>query len=176
MNTQHLDLGRLKKALIYASKTLLGGLICWYGLLCLGIDNPIWAVITVIIVSDADIQATLNSATARTINTTVGCAVGLATMLLFGYSPQAGVVAAGFTVFIVLLIHRYPSNWRLAPATVVILMDAGRLAADYHQGLFYALLRFGEIVVGCAVAIALAWVYSRIFAQGPQALDLGNQD
>ena len=174
MNTQRLD--RLKKAFIYATKTLLGGLICWYGLSFLGVDDPIWAVITVIIVSDADIRATLNSAMARTINTTVGCAVGMTTMLLFGYSPQAGLVAAGFTVFAILLIDKYPSNWRLAPATVVILMDAGRLAADYHQGIIYALLRFAEIIVGCAVAIALAWVYSRIFAHESQALDLGSQD
>lgn len=174
MDKLHLD--RLKKALIYASKTLLGGLICWYGLSFLGIDDPIWAVITVIIVSDANIRATLDSSTARMINTTVGCAVGMTTMLLFGYSPLAGLVAAGLTIFTILMIDKYPSSWRLAPMTVVILMDAGRLTADDHLAIIYGLLRFVEIIVGCAVAIALAWAYSRIFVYEAQPLDLSSQD
>jgi len=152
--------GRLGKALIYASKTLLGALICWYGLLFLGVANPIWAVITVMIVSDPDVTTTLNLAEARAINTAVGCAVGLVTMLLFGYSPEASLFAAAFTVFVIMLIDRYPANWRLAPATVIILMDAGRLATSHREEITYALLRLIEIAVGCAVAIALAGLYT----------------
>ncbi|GAB1583334.1 FUSC family protein [Phyllobacterium phragmitis] len=152
--------GRLRKALTYASKTLLGALICWYGLLLLGVANPIWAVITVMIVSDPDVTTTLNLAEARAINTAVGCAVGLATMLLFGYSPEASLFAAAFTVFVIMLIDRYPANWRLAPATVIILMDAGRLASSHREEITYALLRLVEIAVGCAVAIALAGLYT----------------
>lgn len=152
---------RLQKAFLYASKALIGCVIAWYGLQSLGIDNPIWAVITVMLVSDPDFNTTRELAQARIINTIIGCAVGLSMLLVFGYSPQLALVAMALTVLIVTSIPQYPTNWRLAPVTVLILMDAGRLAANHTQEVHYALLRGAEIGVGCVIAMILALIYSR---------------
>ena len=154
-----------QKSILYASKTFLGGAICWYGLTALGMPHPIWSVITVMIVSDPDLTTTRTLVAARIINTLVGCAVGLLAMLLFGYSPLVSLAAAAVTVLLITAIKDYPTNWRLAPVTVVILMDAGRLAANHRDQITYALLRAGEITIGCCVALFLAMLYTRLIVK-----------
>lgn len=157
-----MHLSHPEKALLYASKTLLGCLISWYGLQWAGIDHPIWAVITVLIISDPDVRTTLALSQARAINTAVGCAIGMITIWLVGYSPVASLFGAALTVFVILMIDRYPVNWRLAPATVVIVMDAGRYAETRNEELLLALTRLMEIALGCVVAISLAWIYTKL--------------
>ncbi|MGU3399665.1 FUSC family protein [Brucellaceae bacterium D45D] len=147
---------------LYASKTLLGCLICWFVLRWAGIDHPIWAVITVLIISDPDVRTTLFLAQARAINTAVGCLIGMMIIWLFGYSPLASLFGAAVTVFIILMIDKYPVNWRLAPATVVIVMDAGRYAQTRNEEMLLALSRLVEIALGSVVAIMLAWAYTRL--------------
>ena len=158
-----------QKSLLYASKTFLGGAICWYGLQALGMAHPIWAVITVMIVSDPDLTTTRTLVAARIINTLVGCAAGLTAMLVFGYSPLVSIMAAAVTVLLITAIKDYPTNWRLAPVTVVILMDAGRLASNHRDEITYALLRAGEITIGCCVALFLAMLYTRLLMRGKKA-------
>jgi len=163
MTNQHFSL--TQKSLFYSAKTLLGSGICWYGLTLLGMADPIWAVITVIIVSDADLSGTAVLAKARVINTAVGCVSGIVSLLLFGYSPLLSLVTAAVTVLFVTSLQYYPANWRLAPVTVVILMDAARQAVNKGEAIFYALTRTVEIGAGCAIALFLAFVFSRIAAK-----------
>ena len=150
------------KSFVYASKIFLAASICWYGLTLAGIENPIWAVITVMVVSDPSLKTTFGLAKVRVINTFVGCAVGLASILYFGYSPINMILTATFTVACVTFTSRYPVNWRLAPVTVVILMDAGRLAQTHEEEFHYVMMRVMEIGIGCAVALALAGVYTKL--------------
>ncbi|MFC5068194.1 FUSC family protein [Flaviflagellibacter deserti] len=153
----------IKRSLRYASKTLIGAAICWYGLKWAGISSPVWAEM---IVSDPDIATAAELAKARAVNTAVGCLVGLIVLLAFGYNPPAALIGAALTVMVVVLIDRYPANWRLAPATVIIVVDAGRLAQTHAEEISYALLRMVEIAVGCTVALCLAAIYTRWLALG----------
>lgn len=152
------------RALHYASQTLIGCIISWFVLRGAGIEHPIWSMMTVFIVSDPDIHTTLSLARVRALNTAVGCAVGMAMIWFFGYSPVLSLFAAAITVFFLVMIDNYPSNWRLAPATVIIIMDAGSAAQTRDQELWLALSRLGEITLGCAVALSVAWIYSRAIA------------
>jgi len=149
------------KPVIYAIKTLIGGMICWYGLLIFGVSNPIWAIITVVIVSDPDLTTAISLARMRVINTIVGCTIGLLCMVFFGYGTMLCLLAMAFTVFLVTSIDRYPVNWRLAPVTVVILMNAGKDAVSRHEEIRLALMRAGEIGFGCVVALGLAYGVKR---------------
>lgn len=162
-----------RKALLYASKTFLGATICWYGLQFCGIANPVWAVITVILISDPDLTTTFGLAKARTINTLVGCFFGLGSLLLFGYNPALTLLTVALTVLCVTLIEKYPANWRLAPATVIILMDASRGATSHQEEINYVLMRVGEIGAGSAVALILSALYTKyafkIFPPAPPA-------
>lgn len=151
-----------QKAVIYASKIFLASVICWYSLSWAGVANPIWSVITVLVVSDPNLSTTLGLSKVRAINTIVGCAFGITSIFLFGYSPLITITTAALTVLFVNGVSRYPANWRLAPVTVVILMDAGRLADNHAAELYYAWMRVSEIAVGCIVALGLAGIYTKL--------------
>jgi uncharacterized membrane protein YccC len=167
MLNRHFSLS--EKSLFYAVKTLLGSCICWYGTLALGIDNPIWAVISVIIVSDADLSGTATLAKVRVINTAVGCGTGLISLLFFGYSPLVCLLTASVTVLLITSLQYYPSNWRLAPVTVVILMNAAQQAGDKKEAILLALTRAAEIGIGCAIALILAFAFSHLAKKTPFA-------
>ncbi len=162
MYKDRLKLAFSHKSFIYASKVMIASLICWYGLILFGITNPIWAVITVFVVSDPDLNTTFGLAKVRGLNTIVGCTLGLASIFYFGYSPLVMILTAAFTVMLVMRVPRYPVNWRLAPVTVVILMDAGRLAQTHEEEFHYVMLRVMEIGIGSFVALALAGIYTKL--------------
>lgn len=169
----HARFSLTQKSLFYTTKTFLGGAFCWWVLTALHVPNPIWAVITVILVSDPDLSTAKSLVTARVVNTLVGCCIGLVALLLFGYSPLVAMLTASLTILLIMSIEHYPANWRLAPATVIILMDAGRLAHSHAEEIHYALLRASEIGLGCAVALVLALAYTRLFttAKAPPQQD-----
>ncbi|PZQ43432.1 MAG: FUSC family protein [Micavibrio aeruginosavorus] len=150
------------KSFRYSSKIFLASLICWYGLKLCGIENPIWSVITVFVVSDPNLHTTYDLARVRVLNTLVGCLFGLISIYLFGYTPLICLLTASFVVLVVNLIERYPVNWRLAPVTVVILMDAGRLAQSPAEELSYVMMRLLEIAVACVVALGLSVLYTKM--------------
>ncbi|PZP55362.1 MAG: FUSC family protein [Micavibrio aeruginosavorus] len=162
MYKDRLKLAISHKSFVYSSKVFIASLICWYSLTLMGIANPIWAVITVFVVSDPDLNTTFGLAKVRGLNTIVGCTIGLASIFYFGYSPLVMIMAAAFTVLFVMRVPRYPVNWRLAPVTVVILMDAGRLASTHEEELHYVMLRVLEIGVGSFVSLGLAGLYTRL--------------
>ena len=151
-----------RKYFLYSSKLFIAAFLSWYGLKIAGIDNPIWAVITVFVVSDPSLTTTLNLSKVRTINTLVGCLFGLLSIFVFGYSPLISIVTACLTVAFVTMIERYPVNWRLAPVTVIILMDAARLAQSRTEEFHYVIMRVMEIGVGSAIALILAGIYTWI--------------
>lgn len=152
------------RALLYASKTTIGCLICWNVLEYFGVEDPIWALLTILIVSDPDIHTTLDMARERGINTGVGCLVGVLTIFIAGYSPVVTLFAAAVTTFIVLVIDVYPVNWRLAPSTVIIVVDGARHAVTLNDEVVQTGMRLLEIAFGCIVAIGLAWIYTNVFA------------
>jgi len=147
-----------KKSLLYAVNVLVASSICWIGLVRLGIANPLWAIITVILVSDPDLSTILTLSKMRVINTLVGCAFGIVALMAFGYNPWISFCAAALIVVIVTSIENYPANWRLTPVTVFIVMNASKDAANHHDELKYALMRAGEILSGCLVALGVAFV------------------
>ncbi len=144
------------KSLLYPFNILIGSAICWYGLVLVGISNPIWSIITVILVSDPDLTTAITLARVRVINTIVGCVAALVSLLAFGYSPWSSFLTAAVIVLVVTSVEHYPANWRLTPVTVVIVMDASRKAMTYHDEMFNAIARAGEIAAGCAVALIIA--------------------
>lgn len=164
-----------QKSLLYASKTFIGAVACWAVLHLLGIANPIWAMITVVLVSDPDLNTARTLVAARVTNTIVGCAVGLTALLLFDFSLWIALGAAALTILIITSIEQYPTNWRLAPVTVLILFDAARHAATPQEEIHYALLRAFEIGLGSGVALALALIYTRIFSAPKAVIPTSNE-
>ncbi len=62
-----------------------------------------------------------------------------------------------------MLVQNYPANWRLGPATVVILMSAALSGQGQglHQELSLAMLRVIEVLIGSTVALIQSLIYGR---------------
>ena len=147
----------------YVLKVLLGALISWYGLIALGLPHPYWAIITICIASDPDWDTAVKVTTARFLNTLVGGAVGLSGVIYGGITPLTMFVCLAVTTILVTTIPRYPANWRLAPATVVIIMEVAVLEGrDRATEIHIAEQRVIQVFAGCVVALLLAWVFSAL--------------
>jgi uncharacterized membrane protein YccC len=148
-------------AWLYVLKILLGALIAWFGLEAMHIDRPYWAIITICIASDPDFETARTVALARFLNTLVGGAVGLTGVMIGGLRPVTMFVCLGITTALVTTIPKYPANWRLAPATVVIIMEVAAIEGTSRATeMRIAEQRLLQVCVGCLIVLALAWVFS----------------
>ncbi|EJN08809.1 FUSC family protein [Herbaspirillum sp. YR522] len=148
-----------KNALAYLVKILSGCLILWFGLRAVGIAEPYWAMISLIIVTEPDMTMAKANFRARVINTLSGCIVSCIALVIFGPTFLAMLVALTAAVIVAMLLQNYPSNWRLGPATVVILLSAAFTGNGLGEELHLALMRVGEVIIGSTVALLQTVVY-----------------
>jgi uncharacterized membrane protein YccC len=145
----------------YVGRILLGALIAWFGLEALGIERPYWAIITICIASEVDLASAVKATLARFLNTVVGGAVGLTGVMIGGLSTLTMFICLAIATALVTTIPKYPANWRLAPATVVIIMEVAAIeGASRAREIHIAEERLLQVFAGCAVALALAWGFS----------------
>ncbi|MDY7545200.1 FUSC family protein [Glaciimonas sp. CA11.2] len=148
-----------KNALLYLIKILTGSLISWYGLRAAGIAEPYWAMISLIVVTEPDITLAKTNFKARVINTINGAVVACLTLVILGPSFFSMLIALAISVLVAMFLHNYPANWRLGPATVVILMSAAVEGTGLNEELHLALLRVGEVLAGSSVALLQTLAY-----------------
>jgi uncharacterized membrane protein YccC len=72
------------------------------------------------------------------------------------------LIAMIVTVAIAMLWQRYPSNWRLGPITVVILLSAAFSGTGVNEELHHAFLRVAEVIIGSIVALLQGAVYVQV--------------
>lgn len=140
----------------YVSRIILGCTIVWFSLYFLPDDKKLFALISVIVVTEPDVALLLAAVKSRIVNTLTGCSLGL----LFIYiSPTfwSMLVAIGISVIISTSFKKYPASWKLAPVTVVLVMISS-IAQDitWHAAMNIALSRTGEILYGSMVAVLLS--------------------
>lgn len=148
-----------KNSLVYLVKILSGSLILWFGLRAIGFTSPYWAIISLIIVTEPDITQAKANFRARLINTLTGCVVACIALIIFGATFWAMLIALTGAVIIAMLWQNYPTNWRLGPATVVILMSAAFSGAGLHEEINLALLRVVEVIAGSTLALLQTVIY-----------------
>jgi uncharacterized membrane protein YccC len=150
-----------RNSLLYVFRIVLGCLIAWWVLGLLHIDKKEWALISVIIVSEPDFVNLRSNTIARVINTLSGCVVGLLFLLVTGVNFHSLIIAISASVLLSTSFPKYPSSWKLAPVTVVIVMVPSVMDHTPLRGaLIVALTRAGEVLTGCIVAFLLGLLFS----------------
>lgn len=142
----------------YALRILAGTSIVWFSLRQVHGVDPLWAVVSVIVVSEPRFQGVVTAFRTRMLNTVVGCAVALGFLELFGLSSWSILLAMAASVLVGSYLVSAHFVWRVAPTTVAIIMIPGFSEDSHHFALNAALLRTGETLYGCGVAIGVAWV------------------
>jgi uncharacterized membrane protein YccC len=147
----------------YAIRIFLGTTAVWLLLRSVSDTNAVWAVVSVIVVTEPHMQTAWLTLGSRVVYTVIGCTTGLIFLLLAG--PQVWVLplAVTVTVLICTYIVRLSSSWRLAPATAALIIASGVVEQSTRGGEGVALHRAGEVVLGCVVAFLVTWCMSKIW-------------
>lgn len=160
-----------ENALIYMSKLITGSLIVWYGLRAAGIPEPFWAMISVIVVTEPDLDVAKRNFRARVINTINGTIAAFLALWLFGATFFAALAAMTAATLVAMSVGRYPDNWRLAPNTTVILMSAALTGSGFADEMRLAMLRVAEVMAGSTVALLQTVVYGWIINRFVRSAD-----
>jgi uncharacterized membrane protein YccC len=149
-----------RNSLLYVFRIVLGCLIAWYLTNLLHMDKREWALISVVIVSEPDFGNLRSNTMTRVINTLSGCAVGLLFLLISGVNFLSLMLALTASILISTSFPKYPSSWKLAPVTVVIVMVPSIMQhAHLMDALKFALSRTLEVLIGCFVAFLLGLIF-----------------
>jgi uncharacterized membrane protein YccC len=143
----------------YAVRVLISGTIVWFLLEVVGHVDPLWGLISAVVVTDLKAQSAMANFVSRMLNTLIGCLTGLLFLRLLGDSAWVMLLAMAVAVIISADLVRVPISWRIAPITTAIVMTPAHLLHSPHAGLTAAIQRTGEVVVGSVVAVgvSLAW-------------------
>jgi uncharacterized membrane protein YccC len=150
-------LGRRLTGLRYAVRVLISGVIVWFLLGVVAHVDPLWGLISSVVVTDLKVQSAMTNFVSRMLNTLIGCVTGLVFLRLFGASAWVVLLAMALSVILSTDVVRVPISWRIAPITAAIVMTPAYLSHSPHAALTASLQRTGEVVVGSAVAVAVSF-------------------
>jgi uncharacterized membrane protein YccC len=148
----------------YAVRIFIGTTAVWLLLRSVGDAYAVWAVISVIVVTEPQMQTAWLTLGSRIVNPVIGCTTGLLFLLLVGPAIWALPLAVTATVLVCTNVVRLSASWRLAPATAALVIASGVVEESRLSGVGVALQRAGEVVLGCATAFLVTWCMSKIWA------------
>lgn len=146
----------------YAANVFLATTVLWIVVKLYGDSNPIWAISSMVATSDPQLKQSMATFRGRLINTLVGCAVGLL-FIFIGRTEWELPTALGLTVLVSSYLIRVSTMWRQAPITAAIVVAGSMQHHDKLGALESGAVRVGEVLFGCAVGIASAWLLSRLW-------------
>jgi uncharacterized membrane protein YccC len=160
-----------KNAILYIAKLFTGSTIVWFGLKSCGIDQPYWAMISLIVVTEPDVNLAKTNFNARLINTFNGTVVACLALVVLGPTFLAMLCALMLATLIAMSLQNYPANWRLAPNTAVVIMAAALTGNGLPEELKLAALRVVEVLTGSAVALFQSIVYGHLLKRWNLTID-----
>ena len=146
----------------YAVSIFIATTVLWILVKEYGDANPIWAVSSMVATSDPLMKQALSTFRGRILNTLLGCAIGLLFVAL-GHTEWQLPFAMAVTVLISSYFVRVPTMWRQAPITAAIVIAGGLQHHDKFTGIEQGLHRVAEVLFGCVVGIAVAWLMSKLW-------------
>jgi uncharacterized membrane protein YccC len=146
----------------YAVSIFIATTVLWILVKEYGDANPIWAISSMVATSDPQVKQALSTFRGRILNTVLGCGVGLLFVAL-GHTEWQLPFAMAVTVVLSSYVVRIPAMWRQAPITAAIVIAGGLQHHDKLTAVEQGLHRVGEVLFGCVVGIAVAWLLSKVW-------------
>lgn len=133
------------------------GLIFWH----LRNTDPMWAVVSFVLVYDPDMKKARSAGLSRLAHTVVGTAVALGLIALAG-GPHKWLMPLGLAVGALYcgLVLRFQSTWRVVMITIALVV--GAYLFEPATGVHVAFLRAGEVFAGSILAISFSWLAGRV--------------
>ena len=112
--------------------------------------------------SDPQLRQSITTFKGRLVNTLVGCAIGMVFIAL-GHTDWQLPTALALSVLVSSYVVRVPTMWRQAPITAAIVVAGSLQHHDKMVALHSGAVRVGEVLLGCPVGIASAWLLSKLW-------------
>jgi uncharacterized membrane protein YccC len=154
----------------YAVSIFIATALLWILLRWAADANPIWAISSMIATSDPLVKVALQTFRGRIVNSLLGCATGLAFIALGGPQVWTLPLALAVTVLLSSYVVRLQTMWRQAPITAAIVIAGGLEHHSRLSGIESGLSRVLEVLTGCVVGLAVAWLMSKVWPE-PQKAD-----
>jgi uncharacterized membrane protein YccC len=146
----------------YAVSIFIATTVLWVLAKQIGDTNPIWAISSMVATSDPHVKQSLSTFRGRILNTLLGCVVGLL-FLWLGHTQWQLPFAMAVTVIVSSYFVRIPAMWRQAPITAAIIIAGGLQHHDKLNAMEQGVHRVVEVLFGCVVGIAVAWMLSKVW-------------
>jgi uncharacterized membrane protein YccC len=151
----------------FAVNVFIAASIVWFTLVKLGDTNPIWAIASMVAASEPDPRQARQMFRSRIINVLVGCATGLAFLVVSSRSHWMIPLALAATVVISTWLVRVKTMWRQAPITAAVVIAGAVVGQSTVQGFERGLHKVGEVIFGCLVGVLVSLVMSRVWLLKP---------
>ncbi len=146
----------------YAVSLFIATTVLWILVKEIGDANPIWAISSMVATSDPQVKQALQTFRGRILNTLLGCAIGLL-FVAVGRTEWQLPFAMAVTVLVSSYAIRIPAMWRQAPITAAIVIAGGLQHHEKLTGMEQGVHRVAEVLFGCLVGIAVAWLLSKVW-------------
>jgi uncharacterized membrane protein YccC len=147
----------------YAISIFIATAILWICVHMMAQKNPIWAISSMVATSDPLMKNALTFFKARITNAFVGCAVGLIFIAIGGSRLIMLPLAMAVTVLLSSYVVRMQTMWRQGPITAAFVIAAGLEYHSRRHGLQAGVTRMSEVLFGCVVGLAVAWLTSVVW-------------
>lgn len=156
-------------ALIYSAKSFIAAMLAYYIALSIGLDRPSWAIITVYIVSQTSVGASLSRCLYRLAGTVVGAGMTVLIVPTFVNMPVfCSVILAAWITFCLYLslLERTPRAYSFVLAGYTASLIGFPAVSDPGAIFHIAIVRVQEIIIGifCAALIHRYVLPARISA------------
>ena len=145
----------------YAVRVMISGSIVWILLAGLAHADPLWGLISSVVVTDLKFEGAVNSFVSRMLNTLIGCGTGLLFLRAFGSlgaSPGMVLLAMALSIIVSADFIHVPISWRIAPITTALVMTPAYLSHSPEAAWRASLERTGDVIIGSVAAVAVSAV------------------
>lgn len=153
----------------YAVRIFISTTILWAILRLWADVSPIWAISSMIAVSDPNVSGALQTFWGRITNAMLGCITGLAFLALGSGHDWKLPFALATSVLLSAYVVRIPVMWRQAPITAAIVIAGGLSHHSKRAGMEDGVMRVGEVMLGCVVGLAVTWAMHTIWPPKAEA-------
>ena len=147
----------------YAVEILVGSALLWLLLSVLAQQNPIWAMGSMVAVTEPQLGTARAHFRARLANTFLGGTMGFLFLLVAGPHDWVLPLATATTVLVSFYVLRVPKYWRIGPVTAALVMVASLTEHSRRSGTEAGLRRLLEVFLGGLMAVGVSLVFSKIW-------------
>jgi uncharacterized membrane protein YccC len=121
--------------------------------------DPMWAIISFVLVYDSDARAAASAGLSRLALTILGSALALAAVFALGLHKWVLPASLAVTAVVCTGFLRSRAGWRIVLVTVALIVGSSLLQPEL--GPYIAVTRSVEVACGSALAIGFSWIVSR---------------